>query len=288
MIDIELIKLLNKIGVIIEEPVGFGWARNNHFTSVLHIKDARTDVIIKKSWTTNEFKVEKEMYLNVLSQVGICAPILLGSNDPWIILNNCGINVSFDNKDIYRDSLKILGTLHKNGFNVDKTKITLPILFSYENKAKALLLFEKVNDLNIDSELLLVFNKVWDELANHKQTIIHGDFNESNVISKNGKLFLIDFERSCIGSPAVDLGKISKITNDLESYCTASELGYDNVLQMIEYGRVWEAYSCILRMLEYRSNPPNDNFIFDKNRVNEELSYIKSCSSNITLNKMRI
>ena len=224
-------------------PQPFTWAPDRHLRACL-VKNGRTrNVILRRSWAPKNFEIETFLYRSVLPNFSVRTPVLWGTfvaddgQSLWIILEDVdGRTVRSDDPEDRKKFMAALGQLHGQGIRwlegqkdsidflprFDDASLPyagkfLPIRLWVERLARGI----EIPSLEIKPCLLSFPQWLLAQLVRQPMTLLHGDTDVSNGIIVDNEVFLIDFERACIGPPSLDLGKAvewAESLDELEPY----------------------------------------------------------------------
>ena len=155
-------------------------------------------------------------WLSKLMKLNYNSPKIIGTYNQVIITEKINANSIKDDKakkHLYNIG-KLIATLHN-----------LPIKTNVDWKENLMIEFKELKDLakNIMEERLYTLivdflEKALKNIKINKNVIIHRDIRPENVLYKDGKYYLLDFESMCIGDRDYDFIRMFNVFNQKEIY----------------------------------------------------------------------
>jgi len=244
----------------VQKPKGFGWAPDRHFRAIVSDGIKQQRIVIRQCWTDKGYEIERYLYHSVLSDLIVRTPELIGTfslnpeESKWMILEDLGegqpdMNCVSD-REIF---LETLGYLHGQGLGLVQEKSLsdspLSVFHASDSEIQGwrndLMTALTSRSYSIEQWVIDLLDELEFRLSKEPPTLLHGDTDASNAILIDTKMALVDWEKSRIGPPSLDLGRIMEkveSTEELESYraafCSLSgrELSKDNMRYIANLG----------------------------------------------------
>lgn len=179
-----------------------------------HVREYR-GYMFKEIEDIKKFNNESK-WLHKLMELNYCSPKIVGTYNQVIITEK--INGKSIKDEEAKEHLYNIGKLIANLHN-------LPIKLNEKWKDMLMLEFKELKELakNVMEEDLykLTTNFLEQAIRNSeisKNVIIHRDIRPENVLYKNGKYYLLDFESMCVGDRDYDFIRMLNIFNQKEIY----------------------------------------------------------------------
>ena len=179
-----------------------------------HVREYR-GYMFKEIGDIKKFNNESK-WLRRLMELNYCSPRIVGTYNQVIITEKIDANSIKDEeaKDHLYNIGKLIANLHN--FPIESNENWKEILMIEFKELKELA--PNVMEENLYKLTVIFLEQAIKNIEISKNAIIHRDIRPENVLYKDGKYYLLDFESMCIGDRDYDFIRMFNIFNQKEIY----------------------------------------------------------------------